>query len=632
MRKIENAGIMLLFFTLAMIVYLPSVFMPGWDFSIYLSAAAKLWNNSLALDGEEVFTSLRGGYSFFLSLLYGLPGRYLLNVVLFQTVFCSFFVCTFYYFTSKLFGKKTAFLTVSLWLCSSLFARRLPVLIDSIWPSFILAALGMLIHYYRDDGNRKILFILSAIFLGISFSIKEAALFYFPLPIVFSFIFSKIIKPQKMIVFYLILLATILTIGYLSSTNSLFSAGSSPRDAGSLLTDWLKREIHPVNTFFSFEFIVLLAKGLYYYIFSSYRGPGIVTIFPFGHYVVIVCLIYSVLNLLKFEKEFLIWWVILLCSVPLGVFSGLLGLRITQNLIFIGLIYGSFSQLIIEILSIGLKTEFLSGTIYRRFAFRVVVVGSVFAVFLYSTNSQWERAFKRSAVYNLINKRSPVIKVITPSDLIKDWIVNNVEVGSVIFVENVATKSILEYQLYGKYTFELLPMKTGSFLINWSYYNALSKTNSDIDYLGLTTARPGLLLNCLIGLNQKDFEKKACSLNIRYMILSGQGYIDPLISWFEDYLNCSDVQHIENKNKNIRTAIFKLPETGLKWSNNNRKSLDKRVILHVREIRKKNIKMFDWYYDLVSCLMGVELNDIDKTNRVKLINSVKPTRIAKSLK
>ena len=575
-------------FVTAFLLYLPSSFVVGWDLSTYIAAARDLHRGRDLIALGDVWAVQRAGYTNLLAALFNLPGAFLTNFIIMQTGICALLTTALAQLALRLSGSLAALAVTILWLSNGLLIVQLPVLIDPVWPALALSALVVLLAAeYRGPRGRLLCGVLAGLLAGVALAVKESLIPFAVLPGILWLLGLVRLSVPGVLAFYVLLFATPITLAALAAT-SLAQLHESTLGA-SRLGGFISRELDATGQTRYLAYAAAALRGLEVYGFGDARGRGISALVPRLEWV-LAALAWLLVGSFRRNPRHVVLLLAMSSLLPLALLAGLMGLRPTQNVMLIGLLYLAAAIAVTEIVrgAMGVLSSLAAGStagVWRGH----MVKGMVFVLALAATlaiawpqleHRIWQRVAKTNWASRLVRVGRADIHARMPDERLASEVRELVPEGSTMIVENPQTRYAMRYFLGDDYQIVPMPLVTAGYTAPWPYYGTLDGSSERQDFLALSTGRPGLYLNVIVGARVTPLMDAIDAEGVGYLVLSGHGYIDPLVTWLINEVGCEVLSDAMDERRLRRSAVLRAPLERSAQAPPYRLTIDRRLLAH----------------------------------------------------
>ncbi|MGE0858716.1 MAG: hypothetical protein AB7I01_05135 [Gammaproteobacteria bacterium] len=591
----------LLVCALGFALQLPSNFIVHWDMSTYLSNAKFAWLGVTPAE-SDVFATSRGGYIGLLTLLYLLPGAYLVKVALMQAGFCALSALGFGVLAWRVYGRAAAWTAVCLWFSTVDLLHRLPAGIDPVWPPFILGALLLLWREPAREISWRVAIVAGAL-VGVALSIKEATAPFAALPVLLLAARVIAIRPVALLAWALALALSFWLIGALLPGAAAAAERGAAYDTGSgMLVDWLQREVAAAGGHGVGAYLAIACEALVAYFTKTARGPGLASAVPLLPVAALglAWALWRAVALRDRAAAFLLCAFLL--SLPLAAISGLMGLRVTQDLPVVGLAYIMTARLVLDL------AARLDRSRRAAWLWSAAVVGMTLALVTVGVSRATldpGKFVQGSAAWRAVTGARQPFEVTVPGQALAEWIASNVPAGSTVLVENVLLRYCVTYLLGADYQVRSAPLANVGYTVTWPYYPLLApRPGEPLEFLALSSPVPGLFLNVLLGAQRGAFDAGVAAHGRPYVAIGEFSYGQPLIAWLAGAKGFERITRIKGRRAADRVTVLRPPASPPLPAAP--RQVDSRVREHLRLLAARGPQaQFQWHAALVRALLDL---------------------------
>lgn len=378
----------LLLFIFAVLLYGPGEHTVSFDLSRYLVISSNvLEGNGFVTEFGYTFLG-RPGYTLFLAGLIALSDYSLPVIVWVNAIASATLVLMLYIVGLRLLSFAAGIMGALLYLSSPHLVVASMFGIDPWWPALGLAAILLLMH----SGGRPVLNgLIAGCLLFIAILIKEIAVLFLLFPLIFLIRpwFPNICR-RRLLVFYGVIILGLLTW-------ALLVYMSAAKDVGSIIFHYEKTagEFHqPGIVEKIISFVSWFFTGVAHYFYNENSRVDLWDKLPLltGIFIALPVFLFRVVKLDQ-QRIILLWIAVLF--LPFIAACGNQGLRLSQALIFIGILYLIFADFLVLL---GQRILQRPGVITQVSIATILILGLMLF--------QWEagygnRSFKNTALSKL---------------------------------------------------------------------------------------------------------------------------------------------------------------------------------------------------------------------------------------
>ncbi|RLC50023.1 MAG: hypothetical protein DRH79_08205 [Candidatus Cloacimonadota bacterium] len=296
------------------------------------------------------------------------------------------------YFLGKKIGGKwlgvtAAFLALSSYSLNFWSYRHL----DAVWPSFVL--ISLIVLYSAFEASRLSYFILSGMFMGLAYLVKQAALIFFPLPVLLL-LFIRTYRNRKNIrgvLLYLLFISAFVLpwVHYVYFHTSNWKFALLGRGGGFAADAFLHLNLFTVFERYLHGLVMYYSGGDQSLVYNFSLAPLFLLSWAF--------VLFKGIG--KRDKDVLILTVIFLLISPYLSFVGNNNLRVGQLVIFILLSYLVAAYFIVEMIGRLCQKLHFPTKMYTSLNMIVLIIGIIFQCFFSYKGDKGDRAFLKQSVF-----------------------------------------------------------------------------------------------------------------------------------------------------------------------------------------------------------------------------------------
>lgn len=548
----------------------------GW----YMNSALNIYQGKgyVSMDGSAILH--RGPlFPLMISLSYWLLGPSPWSAFWVIRIFCVISPIMIYFLGKKLFDKWIGFSAALLILTSYSLNYWSYRHIDTVWPFFVLLSICLLVKGLEKQ--KVFFFVLSGIFLAISYLIKQPAILFLPLPLILLGLFAQNRTRKNALGVFLFFLVTILIVMpwilyVFNETNNLkFSIIGVGADGFMTKTS---------NTAVSSFLFNYLDGFLKYFIGQSNSIFSNFSLAP----IFIISWIYTGYKALKREKNSAILFVCFVLLIPYIIIVGSENLRVGQLVIFILLTYlvtANFIVASVELVCSILKEKI---AILRKNGHLFLAVPAIILILIqtfipFKRDKSNIEFIKKSYMYQYINGNSDYMVRRLFNSIEKEcgeWVKSNIEPGTNLMVSKGLEGEGIYFYAGGNYPVYVMPVVES----NKTYENF--KRGRKLIFLASNSKDYKYPLTKIYALAEIDLFRSISNNKIDYIIVNKRrNYLSLYFDNNENFEKINDFR--EGKIK-----IFKVLNSK-KINNNFCTLVSNEIVIYLNDLNKNNIYKFN---------------------------------------